>query len=78
MKVAVRDVGKTDVKAIVVDTDAWREIAVRTRPNKVLTDAPYHHFDADGIFEFFLQSLRNLNAEFVFDAISAPWGEQCS
>lgn len=70
MKVAVLDVGKTNVKAVIVDAEARREVAARTRPNQVLTDGPYPHFDVDGIFTFFLQSLKELNAEFGFDAIS--------
>ncbi|MGO4524327.1 FGGY-family carbohydrate kinase [Microvirga sp. 2MCAF35] len=70
MKVAVLDVGKTNVKAVIVDAEARREIAARTRPNRVLTDGPYPHFDVDGIFEFFLLSLKELHAEFGFDAIS--------
>jgi sugar (pentulose or hexulose) kinase len=70
MKVAVLDVGKTNVKAVIVDGVARREIAARTRPNRVLADGPYPHFDVDGIFEFFLQSLKELHSEFGFDAIS--------
>ncbi|PVE24072.1 carbohydrate kinase [Microvirga sp. KLBC 81] len=70
MKVAVLDVGKTNVKAVVVDVAAGRELAARTKPNKVLTDGPYPHFDVDGIFAFFLESLKQLNAEFGFEAIS--------
>lgn len=70
MKVAVLDVGKTNVKAVIVDAKERREIAVRARPNRVLTDGPYPHFDVDGIFTFFVQSLRELNAEIGFDAIS--------
>lgn len=70
MKVAVLDVGKTNVKAVVVDRDAGRELAARTKPNKVLTDGPYPHFDVDGIFAFFIQSLKELHVEFGFDAIS--------
>ena len=70
MKVAVLDVGKTNVKAVIVDAGERREIAARTRPNRVLTDGLYPHFDVDGIFAFFLQSLTELNAEFGFDAIS--------
>jgi sugar (pentulose or hexulose) kinase len=70
MKVAVLDVGKTNVKAVIVDAKKRQEVATRTRPNQVLTDGPYPHFDVDGIFAFFLQSLTELNAEFGFDAIS--------
>ncbi len=70
MKVAVLDVGKTNVKAVIVDLDTGREVASRTKPNRVLTDGPYPHFDVDGIFEFFLQSLKELNSEIGFEAIS--------
>lgn len=68
MKVAVLDVGKTNVKAVIVD--GTRELAARTKPNEVLTDGPYPHFDVDGIFAFFLDSLQELHAEFGFEAIS--------
>ncbi|MGO4386294.1 FGGY-family carbohydrate kinase [Microvirga sp. 2YAF29] len=70
MKVAVLDVGKTNVKAVIVDVAAGRELAARTKPNKVLTDGPYPHFDVDGIFGFFIESLRELHAEHGFEAIS--------
>jgi sugar (pentulose or hexulose) kinase len=70
MKVAVLDVGKTNVKAVIVDAGERREVAARTRPNRVLTDGSYPHFDVDGIFAFFLQSLKELNSEFEFDAVS--------
>lgn len=70
MNVAVLDVGKTNVKAVIVDAEKRREVAARTRPNRVLSDGPYPHFDVDRIFAFFLQSLKELNAEFGIDAIS--------
>ncbi|WP_201830107.1 FGGY-family carbohydrate kinase [Microvirga zambiensis] len=70
MNVAVLDVGKTNVKAVIVDGRERREIAARTRPNRVLTDGPYPHFDVDGIFAFFLSALKELHAEFGFEAIS--------
>jgi sugar (pentulose or hexulose) kinase len=70
MRVAVLDVGKTNVKAVIVDAEERREVAARTRSNRVLTDGPYPHFDVDGIFTFFLQSLKELNSEFGFDAVS--------
>jgi sugar (pentulose or hexulose) kinase len=70
MKVAVLDVGKTNVKAVIVDVTAGRELAARTKPNKVLTDGPYPHFDVDGIFSFFVESLKELHTEFGFEAIS--------
>jgi len=70
MKVAVLDVGKTNVKAVVVDLGTGWEIAARTKPNRVLDNGPYPHFDVDGIFTFFIDSLAELHGEFGFDAIS--------
>ena len=70
MNVAVLDVGKTNVKAVIVDGEQRCEIAARTRPNRVLTDGPYPHFDVDGIFTFFLSALKELHVEFGFEAIS--------
>ena len=70
MKVAVLDVGKTNVKAVIVDLEAGREIAARTKPNVVLTDGPYPHFDVDGIFAFFVDCLKDFNTAYGFEAIS--------
>jgi sugar (pentulose or hexulose) kinase len=70
MNVAVLDVGKTNVKAVIVDREAGREIAARTRANQVLTDGPYPHFDVDGIFAFFREALAELHSMFGFEAIS--------
>lgn len=70
MHVAVLDVGKTNVKAVVVDTATGRELASRTRPNRVLTEGPYPHFDVDGIFAFFIEALRDLHGTVGFAAIS--------
>jgi len=70
MNVAVLDIGKTNVKAVIVEVEAGRELAARTKPNTVLTDGPYPHFDVDGIFAFLLDSLKELHAEFGFEAIS--------
>lgn len=77
MQVAVLDVGKTNVKAVVVDTATGRELAARTRPNQVLTEGPYPHFDVDGIFAFFLEALRDLHGAFGFEAISVTAHGAC-
>ncbi|MET0745529.1 MAG: carbohydrate kinase, partial [Microvirga sp.] len=70
MNVAVLDVGKTNVKAVVVDGSSGREIESRTRPNVVRDDGPYPHYDVDGIFEFLLESLAELRASAGFEAIA--------
>ena len=68
--VAVFDVGKTNAKLAVVDSDTMSERAIRKMANIVLRGGLYPHFDMDGLWEFFLKSLRELNAEFPIDAIS--------
>ncbi len=69
-RVAVIDIGKTNVKVAVVDTKSLQETAVRKIPNKVLTDDPYPHFDVEGQWQFILASLKDLNTAQPFDAIS--------
>ncbi len=68
--VAVFDVGKTNAKLAIVDTDSMSECAVRKTVNTVLRSSLYPHFDIDGLWSFFLASLAELNAEFPVSAIS--------
>ncbi len=68
--IAVIDVGKTNAKLALVDATTLEEIAVRTRPNAVLTDGPYPHFDLDGHFAFFLKMLAEFQSTYGIDAIS--------
>lgn len=68
--VAVIDIGKTNAKVVLVDAVDLREIAVRTMPNRVVDQAPYPHFDTDGLWDFILESLKALNAQHPVDAIS--------
>ena len=69
-RVAVLDVGKTNAKLALVDTETLGEIAVETRPNRVLPGPPWPHFDLEGHWQFFLAGLRRLGAEHGVDAIS--------
>ena len=68
--VAVFDVGKTNAKLAIVDTSTMTECAVRKTVNTVLRYGPYPHFDMDGLWSFFIASLKALNAEYPIDAIS--------
>ncbi len=68
--VAVFDVGKTNAKLAIVDTDAMAECAVRKTANTVLRDGLYPHFDMERLWSFFLASLQELNTQFPVDAIS--------
>ncbi|ANT62004.1 carbohydrate kinase [Salipiger sp. CCB-MM3] len=69
-RVAVWDIGKTNAKLALVDMQSLSEIAVRTRPNTVRTDGPYPHYDIDGLWDFLLDGLSELQAELGIDAIS--------
>ncbi|TCD15265.1 FGGY-family carbohydrate kinase [Oricola cellulosilytica] len=68
--VAVIDIGKTNAKLALVDRRAWREIAVRTIPNRVLPGPPYPHSDIEGIWRFLCGALRELNSQHPVGAIS--------
>ena len=69
-RVAVIDVGKSNVKLAVVDLSDLREVAVRTRPNRVLPGPPWPHFDVSGHWNFLLESLADSHRQFGIDAIS--------
>jgi sugar (pentulose or hexulose) kinase len=68
-RVLVLDIGKTNVKAALVDTGTLAEIDRRTIANAVLPGPPYPHADADRIQAFLLDALRDLNARYRIDAI---------
>lgn len=68
--VAVIDIGKTNAKLAIVRRSDLLEIAVVTRPNKVLPGPPYPHFDVDGHWEFILDGLSRFHAEHGLNAIT--------
>ncbi|MPQ93288.1 FGGY-family carbohydrate kinase [Thioclava sp. JE_KL1] len=68
--IAVIDVGKTNAKLALVDARSLEEIAVVTRPNRVLPGPPWPHFDLEGHWAFFLEHLSAFHAEHGVDAIS--------
>jgi len=68
--VAVIDIGKTNAKLALVDLDGPREIDVRKRPNTVLAGPPYPHYDTDGLWEFILGALAEMQRLHGVDAIT--------
>ncbi len=68
--IAVIDIGKTNAKLALVEAATLREIAVVTRPNRVLPGPPWPHFDLDGHWEFFLHHLAAFQADHGVDAVS--------
>lgn len=68
--VAVIDIGKTNAKLALVRPSDLSEIAVITRPNRVLCGPPYPHFDVEGHWAFLLEGLSRFNADHGVKAIS--------
>ena len=75
--VAVIDIGKTNVKLVMVDLQTMAEICVITRPNKVLPGPPWPHFDVDGHWTFLLSGLKNFHQRFGVEAISITTHAAC-
>jgi sugar (pentulose or hexulose) kinase len=69
-RIAVIDVGKTNAKLALVDAGSLEELAVVTRPNRVLPGPPWPHFDLEAHWAFFLEHLSAFHAEHGIDAIS--------
>jgi sugar (pentulose or hexulose) kinase len=76
--VAVIDIGKTNAKLALVDLGSLAEIAVMTRPNRVLPGPPYPHFDVEGHWRFLLDGLREMQARHGIDAISVTTHGACA
>ena len=68
--IAVIDIGKTNAKLALVRLSDLSEIAVMTRPNRVLPGPPYPHFDVSGHWAFLLDGLAQFHAEHGISAIS--------
>lgn len=78
-RLALIDIGKTNVKVVAVDTEAFAEIAVRTRPNAVVQGGLYPHYDVDRIWTFILDALSTINREHAIDAITVTThGASCA
>ena len=69
-RIAVLDVGKTNVKLVLVDAETGGEIRSRSMPNRVRRDGPYPHADTEAIEAFLLDGLADLASEGGFDAVS--------
>lgn len=70
VRIAVFDVGKTNVKVALVDLAARREVAVTTAPNVVRRDGPYPHYDVEAIWRFFDRTMADLFRAERIDGLS--------
>lgn len=68
--IAILDIGKTNAKTVLLDALTGEEIAIRRRPNRVLNDGPYPHYDIEALWQFFIESLREFARGPGFEAIS--------
>lgn len=68
--IAVIDIGKTNVKLALVDSEDLSETAVVTQPNKVVEGPPYPHFDVERIWAFLLEALKRFGESHGIAAIS--------
>ncbi|WIY53700.1 FGGY-family carbohydrate kinase [Devosia sp. YIM 151766] len=75
--IAVIDIGKTNAKVVLIDSETRRQIAARNIPNNVRRDGPYPHMDIEMLWGFALDSLRALGAEHGIDGISITTHGAC-
>lgn len=68
--IAVIDIGKTNAKLALVDSQTLREVRVVTMPNTVLQGPPYPHYDLDRLWQFFTHHLAQFHGQLGVDAIS--------
>ena len=73
-RIAVLDIGKTNAKVVVLDSETGAEIAVLKRPNVTIKTGPYPHYDIEALWSFALDALKKLAREPGFDAISITRG----
>ncbi len=70
MAVAVIDIGKTNAKVALVDLDRAVELETRRTANSVLRSGLYPHYDEERLWNFILESLRELAPLAPIEAIS--------
>ncbi|MFO1147214.1 MAG: FGGY family carbohydrate kinase [Alsobacter sp.] len=68
MATAVLDIGKSNVKLVVMD-EHGRTLWTSRAPNKALPGPPYPHVDTEAIWAFALQSLRQAGSVAPIEAI---------
>ncbi|WHO83859.1 FGGY-family carbohydrate kinase [Rhizobium leguminosarum] len=69
-RIAVLDIGKTNAKVVVLDSETGAELAVLKRPNVTIKTGLYPHYDVEVLWSFALDALKSLAREPGFDAIS--------
>jgi sugar (pentulose or hexulose) kinase len=68
--IAVIDIGKTNAKLVLIDSEGGMQVAARSTPNTVVRDGLYPHADVERLWQFILTSLRDIGTEHRIDGIS--------
>jgi sugar (pentulose or hexulose) kinase len=68
--ILVLDVGKTNAKAVLVDGGTLAEADVLTAANRALPGPPYPHADAEGLWRFFVEAAREMQARHGVGAVA--------
>lgn len=68
--IAVIDIGKTNIKLVLIDRVGYRQIAALSQANTALVDGPFPHYDTEQIWQFILDGLRAFHQAHRVDAIS--------
>ena len=68
--VAVIDIGKTNAKVVLIDSETGTQLAAQGVPNIISTDGPYPHADVEMLWSFMSSALRALHRDHGIDGIS--------
>ncbi len=68
--IAVIDIGKTNAKLVLIDSQSQTQIASRSTPNSVRREGLYPHADVDNLWQFITKGLAAFHAEHGVDGIS--------
>ena len=68
--IAVIDIGKTNAKVVLIDSERQVQLAAEGTPNTVLREGPYPHADVDMLWAFIADCLKRFHARHGIDGIS--------
>ncbi|MFN3280032.1 MAG: FGGY family carbohydrate kinase, partial [Paracoccus hibiscisoli] len=68
--IAVIDIGKTNAKVVLIDSERQAQLAAEGTPNSVLRDQPYPHADVEMLWAFIVDCLTRFHAQHGIDGIS--------
>lgn len=74
---AVLDIGKTNVKLVVLD-EHGHVLHEQRRPNTVLSTPPYPHYDIDGIWHWLIDALRQASTQHAIHRIVTTTHGACA